>query len=373
MSAYPRFKAAAAHVAPVFLDRGATVAKACDVIREAARHGAGLVVFPEAYIPAFPVWAALWAPIHNHAHFCKLAEEALVLPGPELARLCDEARRNRIHVSIGINERSGASVGCLWNANLLIGEDGRVLNHHRKIVPTFYEKLIWANGDGAGLKVCDTPIGRIGALICGENTNPLARYCLMAQGEQVHLSTYPPVWPTRDPRGGGNYDLPGAIRIRAGAHSFEAKAFNIVASGYMDGRIRAYLVDADPAVGPILDETPRGVSLVTGPTGEQVSEMLREDEGILYHDIDVNECVEPKQFHDVVGHYNRFDIFELKVNRTRQRPIAFEDHAIAEAPAEAARADNGGERLKPVRHERGAPVRGQGYANRRASKKKRLP
>jgi len=95
MSAYPRFKAAAAHVAPVFLDRGATVAKACDVIREAARHGAGLVVFPEAYIPAFPVWAALWAPIHNHAHFCKLAEEALVLPGPELARLCDEARRNR--------------------------------------------------------------------------------------------------------------------------------------------------------------------------------------------------------------------------------------------------------------------------------------
>lgn len=348
MSAYPRFKAAAAHVAPAFLDRRATLAKACDVIREAARNGAGLVVFPETYIPAFPVWAALWAPIHNHAYFCKLAEEALVLPGPELARLCDEARRNGIHVSIGINERSEASVGCLWNANLLIGDDGRVLNHHRKIVPTFYEKLIWANGDGAGLRVCDTPIGRIGALICGENTNPLARYCLMAQGEQVHLSTYPPVWPTRDPRGGGNYDLASAIRIRAGAHSFEAKAFTIVASGYMDAAMRAHLVDADPAIGPILDQTPRGVSLVTGPTGEQVSGMLCQDEGILYHEIDVNQCVEPKQIHDVVGYYNRFDIFELKVNRTRQRPIAFEGGAPSEAPGDAAQAAEESEQLKLV-------------------------
>jgi aliphatic nitrilase len=330
---YPKVKVAAAHVAPVFLDRDATVDKARDVIREAAGHGAQLVAFPEAYVPAFPVWAALRAPIMNHDLFVQLADQSIVLPGKELARLREEARRSRIFVSIGINERSEASVGCLWNTNLLIGDDGAVLCHHRKLVPTFFEKLVWSNGDGAGLKVCDTRIGRVGMLICGENTNPLARYSLMAQGEQVHISTYPPVWPTRDPRGGGNYDLATAIRIRAGAHSFEAKVFNIVASGYMDARMRQRLADADPAVGEMLDQTPRGVSVVIGPTGEAVSEMLSDAEGILYHEIDINQCVEPKQFHDVVGYYNRFDIFELKVNRTRLKPIAFEDQAEPQAEA----------------------------------------
>ena len=339
MNAYPVFKAAAAHVAPVFLDREKTVAKTCDLIREAARNGARLIAFPETYIPAFPVWSALWAPIKNHEFFVRLAEQALVLPGTELTRLCEAARGNGIIVSIGINERSDASVGCLWNANLLIGEDGRVLNHHRKIVPTFYEKLVWANGDGAGLKVCDTHIGRIGMLICGENTNPLARYTLMAQGEQVHISTYPPVWPTREPSAGGNYDLASAIRIRAGAHSFEAKAFNIVSSGFMDGKMRDALVKVDPAAAEVLDRTPRAVSVVIGPSGEPVSGMLRDEEGILYHEIDVNLCVEPKQFHDVVGYYNRFDIFDLRVNRTRLKPIAFTereagiDEAASEEPA----------------------------------------
>jgi aliphatic nitrilase len=328
---YPKVKVAAAHVAPVFLDRDATVDKARDVIREAAGHGAQLVAFPEAYVPAFPVWAALRAPIANHDLFVQLADQSVLLPGKELARLREEARRSRIFVSIGINERSEASVGCLWNTNLLIGDDGTVLCHHRKLVPTFFEKLVWSNGDGAGLKVCDTRIGRVGALICGENTNPLARYSLMAQGEQVHISTYPPVWPTRDPRGGGNYDLATAIRIRAGAHSFEAKVFNIVASGYMDARMRQRLADADPAVGAMLDQTPRGVSVVIGPTGEAVSEMLSDAEGILYHEIDINQCVEPKQFHDVVGYYNRFDVFELKVNRTRLKPIQFEDRAEPQA------------------------------------------
>jgi len=336
MSGYPIFKAAAAHVAPVFLDRDATIDKACDVMREAARNGAQLVAFPEAYVPAFPVWAALWAPIHNHRFFCKLAESAMVLPGKELARLREEARRLGIFVSIGVNERSEASVGCLWNTNLLIGDDGAVLNHHRKIVPTFYEKLVWSNGDGAGLKVSETRIGRLGALICGENTNPLARYTLMAQGEQVHISSYPPLWPTRDPRDGGNYDLESAIRIRAGAHSFEAKAFNIVASGFMDAAMRAQLVAADPAAGEVLDRTPRGISVVIGPSGEPVSAVLQEGEGLLYHEIDINHCVEPKQFHDVVGYYNRFDIFELRVNRARLQPIAFDERAPVDAPAEGA-------------------------------------
>src|SRR5438477_4439735 len=238
MSTLPAYKVAAAHVAPVFLDREKTVEKTIALVEEAARHGAQLIAFPETYVPAFPVWSALTAPIHNHDFFKALAANALRCPGPELARIAAAARRAGIFVSLGFNEGTEASVGCVWNANVLIGDDGAILNHHRKLVPTFWEKLTWANGDGSGLRVVETRLGRIGMLICGENTNPLARFTLMAQGEQVHVSTYPPVWPTADPRGGGNYDLASAIRIRAGAHSFEAKAFNIVASGFMDAAMR---------------------------------------------------------------------------------------------------------------------------------------
>ncbi|MDE0458791.1 MAG: carbon-nitrogen hydrolase family protein [Chromatiales bacterium] len=323
-STYPSFKVALAHVAPVFLDRDATVDRCCALIAEAARNGAGLVAFPEAYVPAFPAWAALDAPINNHEFFLRLAANSVRVPGPEMSAIAEAARRAGVYVSVGLNEGTDASVGCIWNANLLIGEDGAVLNHHRKIVPTFFEKLVWANGDGAGLRVVETAIGRVGALICGENTNPLARYALMAQGEQVHVASYPPIWPTRDPEFGGNYDLARAIRIRAGAHSFEAKCFTVVVSGFMDGRMRGELGRIGRETARILDHTPRGVSMVIGPTGDVVSEVAEADETLIYCDIDVAQCVEPKQFHDVVGYYNRFDIFKLTVNRSANRPVAFE-------------------------------------------------
>ena len=333
------YKVAAAHVAPVFLDAPKTVAKACSLIEEAARNGAALLAFPETYIPAFPLWSAVVAPIHNHEWFKRLAASSIRCPGPELERIAGAARRHGMVVSLGFNEGTADSVGCLWNSNVLIGEDGAILNHHRKLVPTFWEKLTWANGDGSGLRVVETRLGRIGMLICGENTNPLARFTLMAQGEQVHVSTYPPVWPTRDPRGGGgaNYDLAGAIRIRAGAHSFEAKAFNIVASGFMDAAMREELATLGKDAMRVLEESPRAVSMVIGPTGEPVGDVLSDREGLLYASIDTRACVEPKQFHDVVGYYNRFDVFNLTVDRTRRRPVAWrggEDPAVAGAEEE---------------------------------------
>jgi aliphatic nitrilase len=324
MVTYPAFKVAAAHVAPIFLDLEKTVDKACAVIEEAARHGAQLIAFPETYVPAFPVWCSLRAPIYNHDLFRRLAANSMLLPGPELARIAATVRRCGVFVSLGVNERTEASVGCLWNSNVLIGEDGSVLNHHRKLVPTFFEKLVWANGDGAGLAVTPTRLGRIGMLICGENTNPLARYALMAQGEQVHVSSYPPLWPTRDPKDAGNYDLANAIRIRAGAHSFEAKAFNVVCAAFMDRAMHDELAKLGGDAGRIVEQSPRGVSMVIGPTGEQVGGTLSDSEGILYADIDLSACVEPKQFHDVVGYYNRFDIFKLTVDRSANRPITFE-------------------------------------------------
>jgi aliphatic nitrilase len=330
VSRLPRFKAAAVHAAPVFLDKAATTEKAISILREAARAGADLVAFPETYIPAFPVWAALWAPIENHDLFSRMAEESVLIDGPEVEMLRREARRLGVFVSIGVSERSPVSVGGLWNTNLLIGDDGRILVHHRKLVPTFYEKMVWAAGDGDGLRVADTRIGRLGALICGENTNPLARFALMAQGEQVHISSWPPIWPTRRPSDGGNFNNVAANRIRASAHSFEAKAFGIVTAGYMDKAMRDALVERDSGAARVLDLTPRAASFFVDPTGEQMGDALQDEEGIIYADIDIQLCVEPKQFHDVVGYYNRYDIFDLTVRRTRQQPASFRDDVAAE-------------------------------------------
>jgi len=326
MTNYPAYKVAAAHVAPVFLDTGRSIDKACSIITEAAEHGARLIAFPEAFVPGFPIWAALEAPIRTHELFKRLAASAIKIDGPELARICEVARQKSILVSIGFTEGTMMSVGCLWNSNALFGADGKLLNHHRKIVPTFYEKLIWANGDGSSLRVSDTELGRLGMLICGENTNPLARFTLLAEGEQVHISTYPAVWPTRPPREVGNYDLAHAIRLRAGAHAFEGKVFNIVASSCVDQTLLRVIEDAlgsEPS--KIIEQSPRGISVVIGPTGNSIGDSLSRDEGILYADIDLEQSVELKQFHDVVGYYNRFDIFELKVNRSRRLPASFFD------------------------------------------------
>jgi len=324
MIQYPAYRVAAAHVAPVFLDTDASLDKAASLIAEAARYGARLIAFPESFLPGFPVWAALAAPIRTHDLFKRFAAAAVSVPGPVVDRLSTLARRYGIFISMGLSEGTTTSVGCLWNSNLLIGDDGRLLNHHRKLVPTYFEKMIWAPGDGHGLQVVETTLGRIGALICGENTNPLARYALMAQGEQLHISSYPPVWPTRPPEEAGNYDLAQAIRIRAGAHAFEAKVFNLVAAACLDRTLKDTIAKALGAQAlSVVEAAPRGVSMLVGPTGEQIGDSLSDDEGLLYADIDLAACVEPKQFHDVVGYYNRFDVFQLSIDRTRRPAASF--------------------------------------------------
>lgn len=348
---YPTFKAAACHASSVFLDAEKTAEKACDLIAEAAKAGAELVAFPESFLPGFPIWAALQAPIYNHGFFRALVSQAQKVSDPSIRAIRMAARRHGVFVSLGFTEGTDASVGCIWNSNLLIGDDGAVLNHHRKLVPTFYEKLVWAAGDARGLRVSPTRLGKLGMLICGENTNPLARYALMAQGEQVHISSYPPIWPTRPPEEEGAYDLRRAIEIRAGAHAFEAKVFNIVASGFVDAAMREALSNASKASLDIIDGSPRGVSMILDPSCNVIGDTLSEHEGILYADIDTGKGVEPKQFHDVVGYYNRFDIFDLRVDRTPLEPAHFVDAVVpASAEKDNRRAIylNGGENHKPA-------------------------
>jgi len=320
---YAKTKVAAAHIAPVFLDKKATTAKALSWIDEAAKQGAQLVVFPESFIPGFPIWAALWAPLHNHDLFSQFVENSLLVDGPEIQAICEQAKKSQIFISVGFSERSGSSVGCIWNSNLLISDRGEILVHHRKLVPTFFEKLIWAPGDGAGLRVAHTSIGNIGGLICGENTNPLARYALMTQQEQIHISSWPPIWPTRDPSDSANYNNLQANRIRASAHSFEAKCFGIVCAGFMDKAMFNFLVQRDAGIAPILEKTPGAESFFVNPTGSQFGDTLSQTEGLIYAEFDLNQCIEPKQFHDVVGYYNRFDIFNLHVNARRIEPMTW--------------------------------------------------
>src|SRR5262249_24432512 len=177
--------------------------------------------------------------------------------------------------------------------------------------------------------------------------------------EQVHISSYPPVWPTRPPEGPGNYDLAQAIRIRAGAHAFEGKVFNIVASSCVDQTLRHAI---ETALGReplrILERSPRGISVVIDPTGTPLGEALCRDEGILYAEIDLAQSVEPKQFHDVVGSYNRFDIFSLSVDRSARRPATFiderQDSAGSKAPSDGSSAKPERPRKRPAgRRDRG--------------------
>ena len=316
-------KVAVAHVAPVFLDKTGTVSKALGLIQEAAQNGAQLIVFPESFIPGFPIWAALWSPMQNHDLFQRFVENSLLCDGPEVAAIAAQAKKFSIFVSFGLSEASHASVGCIWNSNILISDQGETLVHHRKLVPTFFEKLIWAPGDGAGLTVARTRIGNIGGLICGENTNPLARYALMAQQEQIHISSWPPIWPTRNPTEGGNYNNLQANRIRASAHSFESKSFGIVCAGFMDKPMFEFLVNRDRGIANVLENTPGAESFFVNPTGTQFGDTLQTEEGLIYAELDLSQCIEPKQFHDVVGYYNRFDVFDLKVNRKRIEPITW--------------------------------------------------
>lgn len=313
----------AAHVAPVYFDARATADKVCALIRDAAVKGVRLIAFPEAFVPGFPLWPAVSPPFRNHMLFEAYVAQSIRVPGPEIFSICQAAREARMVVSLGISESTGASVGCIWNTNLLIGSDGTILNHHRKLVPTFFEKLIWANGDGGGIRVVETELGRIGMLICGENTNPLARYAMIAEGEQIHVSSYPPAWPTHEPRANDAYDLASAVRIRAGAHSFEGKVFNIVASSLIDDATIQVLSSIDQSGIDILMNSPRGPSMIINPRGLVVAETSATSDELLIAEIDVQECVIPKQFHDLSGYYNRFDIFSFTLDRTRRTPVAY--------------------------------------------------
>ena len=270
------FTAAAVQAAPVFLNTAATPDKVEALAHEAARNGAQLIAFPEVFVPGYPYWSWTMTPPQGSPWFERLALAAIEVPSAECDRLADIARACNAYLVIGINERATHSVATLYNTVLTFGPDGSLVGKHRKLVPTWAEKLTWAHGDGSSLKVHRTDIGPLGVLACGENTNTLARFTLLAQGELVHVANYIalPVAPA-------DYDMVEAIKVRSAAHAFEGKVFNIVACSTVSPEIIDMVAGPDNAARTLLSRSHSAFSGIFGPDGRLIGDGLIDHEGIV--------------------------------------------------------------------------------------------
>jgi aliphatic nitrilase len=320
--------AATVQAAPVYLDARATVQRVAELMHEAAAHGAKLVAFPEVFVAGYPYWNWLMSPVEGSAWFERLFRSSIDVPGPHCDALLAAARSAGVHAVVGVNERAPHSAGAVYNSMLVISDEGRLLGVHRKLVPTWAEKLSWTGGDGSSLHVHHTAVGPLGMLACGENTNPLARFSLLAQGELVHIASYIalPVAPA-------DYDMVDAIRLRAAAHSFEGKVFTLVSCSTIDAAIVDAVAGDDADRRALLSRPHSAFSGIFGPAGTLISDPLVDDDGIAYAEIDLRACIQPKQMHDIVGHYNRFDVFDLRVDTRPRRPLTVVD--AAEGPHES--------------------------------------
>ncbi|WP_219928747.1 carbon-nitrogen hydrolase family protein [Flavobacterium pallidum] len=317
---FPKFKAATVQTSPVFLNVEKTIDKAISLISEAAANGAKLIAFPEVFVAGYPYWNWIMTPVHGSAWYEKLYRNSVAADGPEMTRIFNAAREYNIQIVIGMNER-GDSYGEIYNTNLIIDSNGNLIGKHRKLVPTWAEKLTWTSGDGSSLKVYKTEIGPIGTLACGENTNTLARFTLLSQGELIHIANYISL-PVAPP----DYNMAEAIKIRAAAHSFEGKLFTIVSCSTISQEIMDAMKADVPDAEELLTRKNSAFSGFIGPNGAVIGEPLIDEEGIVYAEIDLAKCIQPKQMHDILGHYNRFDIFDLRVNVTPRKNITFIDN-----------------------------------------------
>lgn len=325
MATEPRtVRVAAVQAAPVFLDTQATIDKLDSLVATAAAEGAQIIAFGESFVSGFPIWTSVLPPIDQHDFQVRMVDSAIEVPGPEADQLASIARHHGVTLSVGINEVSSVSVGTVWNSNLIFSSEGELLNHRRKLVATWCERLAWSHGDGHDLEPVMAAGAKIGMLLCGENTNTLARYALLAQGEEVHIASYPPTWPFDRAASREDYDLAEAIHLRSAAHSFEGKVFNIVAATALDDIAVEAVARGDESIAAIMRAKPTA-SMILGPVGQYMAGPLTADEGILYADLDLHDRIIPKQAQDIVGTYNRMDVFSFGLNKTRHEPIAVDD------------------------------------------------
>jgi nitrilase len=300
---------------PVALNRPKTLARGVELLGEAAAGGARLVSFPETWVPGYPEWIWRLRPGDDYGLsgdiYKRLLENSVDLRAGQLKPMQAAAKRLKVTVSIGIHERDGEfSRGTLYNSLVLIGPDGEILNRHRKLVPTNPERMVWGEGDGTGLRVSDTPSGRVGGLICWENYMPLARFAIFAQGCEIYTA---PTWDEGDTwlSTMRHIAAEGRCWVIGNGSSMRGKDF----PKDFPERSRLY-PDLEAWVNP-------GDSVIVDPRGVVVAGPLHEKHGILYADCDPARAAAAKRTLDVAGHYGRPDVFRLEVNRGAREPVDF--------------------------------------------------
>lgn len=327
----PPLKVAAAQIRPVLFNLDGSLQRVLDAMAEAAAQGVELIVFPETFLPYYPYFSFVEPPVRMGKAHLALYEQAVVVPGPVTDAVATAAQQHGMQVLLGVNERDG---GTLYNTQLLFNSCGEIVLKRRKITPTYHERMVWGQGDGSGLKVVPTTIGRIGALACWEHYNPLARYALMAQGEELHCAQFP------GSLVGPIFSEQTAVTMRH--HALEAGCFVICSTGWLDPSDHA-LITSDES----LHKAFRGGchTAVISPEGRYLAGPLPDGEGLAIAELDLSLITKRKRMMDSVGHYSRPELLSLQINSAETSPM----HAMT-APS-SGRVDPGLSMSPTLQHE----------------------
>lgn len=325
---HPKYRAAAVQAAPVFLDLDGSIDKAIRLIKEAASGGAKIIAFPETWLPGYPWFIWLDSPAWGMQFIQRYHDNSLIYGSPQAERLSKAAKDNDIMVVMGLSEKSG---GSLYMGQWIINSKGVTVATRRKLKPTHVERTVFGEGDGSDLTVYDTELGRVGALCCWEHLQPLSKYAMYAQNEQVHVAA----WPSFSLYRGGAYALGAEVNNAASRiYAVEGQCFVLAPCATVSAEMIQTLCGDDPMKKQLLLQG-GGFTGIYAPDGQLISETLPEgQEGIIYADLDLGMISLAKAAADPAGHYSRPDVTRLLLDKTPRDRVVYQHRAAAE-PAEA--------------------------------------